>query len=134
MFITIFSDTIKFKYKSKNWQYKFDEIKELGLVRKKKEYFLESIAFIAVTAAAYCCMIFTDMMDLYCIIATVVCYACIIIARFHNASEFIYFVYVKDIYQKETRIKIESNDRFLIGRQIDQYLYFQFERSIKNTA
>jgi hypothetical protein len=57
MFITIFSDTIKFKYKSKNWQYNFDEIKELGLLRKKKEYFLESIAFIAVTAVVYCCMI-----------------------------------------------------------------------------
>ncbi|MFB9110818.1 hypothetical protein [Flavobacterium gyeonganense] len=133
MFITIFSDTIKFNYKSKNWQYNFDEIKELGLLRKRKKYFLENSAFIAVTAVAYYCMIFTDMMDLYYIIPTILCYAFIIIARF-DSSEFIYFVFVKDIYQKETRIKIEANDRFLIGRQIDQYLDFQFERNIKSTA
>ncbi|MEL1254376.1 hypothetical protein AAEO57_11355 [Flavobacterium sp. DGU38] len=134
MFITIFSDTIKLHYKSKNWQYHFDEIKELGLLKKKKKYFLENGVFIAVTAVAYYCMIFTDLMDLYYIIPTLLCYVFIIIARFDKPSEFVYFVIVKDIYRKEIRIKIDLKDRLPIGKQIDQYLDFQFERNIKKTA
>ncbi|HEX8014206.1 MAG TPA: hypothetical protein VF465_03150 [Flavobacterium sp.] len=134
MFITIFTDTIKFHYKSKNWQYDFDEIKELGLLKKKKKYFLENGAFIAVTAAAYYCMIFSDLTDLYYIIPTLVCYVFIIIARFDNTSEFVYFFFVKDIYKKEIRIKIAEKDRPLIGEQIDHFLDLQFERSIKKTA
>ncbi|WP_163408273.1 hypothetical protein [Flavobacterium ajazii] len=134
MFITIFTDTIKFHYKSKNWQYHFDEIQELGLLKKKKKYFLENGAFIAVTIVAYYCMIFTDIVDLYYIIPTLLCYVFIIIARFDNPSEFAYFVFVKDIYRKEIRIKIASKDRLLIGKQIDRYLDLQFERNIKKTA
>ena len=134
MFITIFTDKIKFHYNSKNWQYHFDEIQELGLLKKKKKYFLENGVFITVTAVAYYCMIFTDLIDLYYIITTLLCYTFIIILRFDNPSEFVYFVFVKDIYRKEIRIKIASKDRLLIGKQIDHYLDLQFERNIKKTA
>ncbi|MGO4770243.1 hypothetical protein ACEN2I_01145 [Flavobacterium sp. W22_SRS_FK3] len=134
MFITIFTNEIKFHYKSKNWQYHFDEIKELGLLKKKKKYFLENLAFITVTTIAYYCMIFSSLVDLYYIIPTLLCYTFIIIARLDEPSEFVYFVFVKDIYKKEIRIKIASKDRFLIGKQIDHYLDFQFERNIKKTA
>jgi hypothetical protein len=134
MFITLFTDTIKFHYKSKNWQYHLDEIKELGLLKKKKKYFLENGAFIAITAVAYYCMIFTDLMELYYIIPTLLCYTFIIILRFDNPSEFVYFVFVKDIYRKEIKIKIATKDRPLIGEQIDHFLDLQFERSIKKTA
>ncbi|EJL61282.1 hypothetical protein [Flavobacterium sp. CF136] len=134
MFVTIFPDKIKFHYKSKNWHYHFDEIKELGLIKREKKYFLENGAFIAVTAVAYYCMIFSNLMDLYYIIPTLLCYTFIIIARFNDSSEFVYFVFVKDIYQKEIRIKIASKDRLQIGKQIDLYFDLQFERNIKKTA
>ncbi|MHC0447498.1 hypothetical protein ACWA1F_18965 [Flavobacterium sp. 3-218] len=132
--LTIFSDKVRFRYKSKNWQYQFDEIKELGLLKKKRKYFLENGAFIAVTIATYYCMIFSDLMDLYYIIPALLCYTLIIIARFGNKAEFVYFIFVKDIYQNEIRTKIAPKDRALVGKQIDYYLDLQFERSIKKTA
>ncbi len=127
--LTIFSDKVRFRYKSKNWQYK-----ELGLLKKKKKYFLENGAFIAVTAATYYCMLFSNLMDLYYIIPAILCYALIIAARFGNKDEFVYFVFVKDIYQNEIRTRIAYKDRALVGKQIDYYLDLQFERSVKRTA
>lgn len=132
--LTILSDKVRFTYKSKNWQYQFNEIKKLGLLRKKKKYFLENTALTAVTAATYYCMIFSDLMDLYYIIPAILCYTLIIIARFNNEAEFVYFIFVKDIYQNEIRMKIAPEDRRLVGKQIDSYLDLQFERSIKRTA
>ena len=132
--LTIFSDKVRFRYKSKNWQYQFDEIKELGLLKKKKKYFLENGAFIAVTATTYYCMLFSNVMDLYYIIPAILCYSLIIAIRFGNKAEFVYFVFVKDIYQNEIRAKIENKDRILIGKQIDSYIDLQFERSVKRTA
>ncbi|MCV2483659.1 hypothetical protein OD917_01890 [Flavobacterium sp. SH_e] len=132
--LTIFSDKVRFRYKSKNRQYQFDEIKEIGLLKKKKKYFLENGAFIAVTAVTYYCMIFSDLMDLYYIIPAILCYTLIIVFRFSNSKESVYFVFVKDIYQNEIRTKIEAKDRVLVGKQIDHYLDLQFERSIKRTA
>ena len=132
--LTIFSDEVRFCYKSKNWQYQFDEIKELGLLKKKKNYFLENGAFMAVTGVAYYCMLFSNLMDLYYIIPALLCYAFIIVARFGNKTEFVYFVFVKDIYQNEIKTKIAPKDRALIGKQIDYYLDLQFERSIQRTA
>lgn len=132
--LTIFSDKVRFRYKSKNWQYQFDEIKEIGLLKKKKKYFLENGAFIAVTAVTYYCMIFSDLMDLYYVIPAILCYTIIIALRFSNPKESVYFVFVKDIYQNEIRTKIEAKDRVLVGKQIDHYLDLQFERSIKRTA
>lgn len=132
--LKIFPDKIRFDYKSKNWQYEFDEIKEIGLLKKKKKYFLENGAFIAVTATAYYCMIFSNLMDLYYIIPTLLSYTLIIAARFKTKTDFVYFVFVKDIYKNEIRTKIASKDRLLIGKQIDQYLDLQFERNIGRTA
>ena len=132
--LTIFSDKVRFRYKSKNWQYQFDEIKELGLLKKKKKYFLENAAFIAVTATTYYCMLFSNLMDLYYIIPAILCYAFIIAIRFSNKAEFVYFVFVKDIYQNEIRTKIAAKDRMLVGKQIDSYLDLQFEKSVKRTA
>lgn len=132
--LTFFSNEVRFRYKSKNWQYQFDEIKELGLLKKKRKYFLENGAFIAVTAAAYYCMLFSTMMDLYYIIPAILCYAFIIAIRFSNKAEFVYFVFVKDIYQNEIRTKIALKDRAMVGKQIDYYLDLQFERSIQKTA
>ena len=79
-------------------------------------------------------MLFSNLMDLYYIIPALLCYAFIIVARFGNKDEFVYFVFVKDIYQNEIRTKIEPEDRVLIGKQIDSYLDLQFERSIQRTA
>lgn len=132
--LTIFPDKIRFHYKSESWQYNFDEIKEIGLLKKKKKYFLENGAFIAVTAAAYYCMIFFDLENLYYIIPAIFCYSLIAAATFNDKEESIYFVFVKDIYKNKIRTKIESKDRTLIGKQIDYYLELQFERSIKRTA
>ncbi len=132
--LTIFHDEIRFCYKSKNWQYHFDEIKKLGMLRKKKKYFLENGIFIAVTASAYYCMIFSDIMELYYIIPALLCYTLIIISRLKNPSEFNYFVIVKDVYQNEIISKIEAKDRAMIRRQIDHFKELRFERYIKNTA
>ncbi|WP_278020734.1 hypothetical protein [Flavobacterium ginsengisoli] len=73
-------------------------------------------------------------MDLYYIIPAILCYALIIVARFSNKAEFVYFVFVKDIYKNEIRTKIALKDRKLVGKQIDAYLDLQFERSVKRTA
>lgn len=132
--LTVFSDKVRFRYKSKNWQYQFDEIKEIGLLKKKKKYFLENGVFLAVTAATYYCMLFSNLMDLYYIIPAILCYSFIIAIRLGNKAEFIYFVFVKDIYQNKKRTKIATKDRILVGKQIDSYLDLQFERSVKRTA
>ncbi|MCM0668169.1 hypothetical protein [Flavobacterium tyrosinilyticum] len=132
--LTVFSDKVRFRYKSKNWQYQFDEIKEIGLLKKKKKYFLENGVFLAVTAATYYCMLFSNLMDLYYIIPAILFYSFIIAIRLGNKAEFIYFVFVKDIYQNKIRTKIATKDRILVGKQIDSYLDLQFERSVKRTA
>ncbi|BDU27462.1 MULTISPECIES: hypothetical protein [unclassified Flavobacterium] len=134
MSLTIFRDKIRFHYKSKNWQYQFDEIKEIGLLKKKKKYFLENSVFIAVTAVTYYCMIFSDIIDVYYIIPAVLCYSLVIIAWFREKTEFNYFVFVKDVYKNKIRTKIKAEDRVLISRQIDHFLDLQFERSIGRTA
>ncbi|WP_427874859.1 hypothetical protein [Flavobacterium sp. MMS24-S5] len=132
--LTVFSDKVRFRYKSKNWQYHFDEIKEIGLLKKKKKYFLENGAFLAVTAATYYCMLFSNLIDLYYIIPAILCYSFILAMRFWNKAEFAYFVFVKDIYQNKIRTKIATKDRILVGKQIDSYIDLQFERSVKRTA
>lgn len=132
--ITITPDKIKFCYESNTWQYDFDEIKELGILKKKKTYFMQNGAFIIVTAIAYYCMIFSNLPDLYYIIPVLFCYTFIIISRFYNPAKFVYFVLVRDVYQKEIKTKIALKDRFLIGKQIDHYLDLKFERNIKKMA
>ncbi|MFB9076785.1 hypothetical protein ACFFLS_23780 [Flavobacterium procerum] len=134
MFITLTSDKITFRFKSKQWHYHFDEIKELGLVRRKKMFYLENTAFAAVTAITYYFMIFTNVSDLYYIIPAVLCYTILVIARFYHTDEFVYLVMIKDVYDNEKRIKIASNDRLLIGKQIDSFLELQFNQNIKKTA
>jgi len=133
MFISLTHDQVQFCYGSQNWQYSFNEIVELGLLKKKRTYLFENGAFISVTALAYYCMIFTNLMELYYIIPALLCYAFLIILRFHNNTEFDYFVIVKDIYQKETKVKINASDRPMIGRQIDNYLNFEFNRVLQQT-
>ena len=131
MFISLTHDQVQFQYGSKQWQYNFNEIVELGLLKKKKTYLFENGAFMAVTVLAYYCMIFTNVMELYYLIPTLLCYSFLIILRFNNKTEFDYFVIVKDIYKKETKVKINALDRPMIGKQIDQYLNFEFERILK---
>ncbi|MDR6763232.1 hypothetical protein J2Y38_003451 [Flavobacterium sp. 2755] len=133
MFISLTHDQVQFQYGSKQWQYNFNEIVELGLLKKKKTYLFENGAFTAVTVLAYYCMIFTNVMELYYLIPTLLCYSFLIVMRFNNKSEFDYFVIVKDIYKKETKVKISALDRPAIGKQIDQYLNFEFERILKTT-
>jgi hypothetical protein len=134
MFITITSNQVHFRYGKNRWQYAFDEIDELGIVRRKKTYFLENLLFILVTAVAYYCMIFTHMADLYYIIPALLCYTILIILRFHDTVEFEYSVLVRDCFQQEIKIKIKASDRNIIGKQIDQYLNLQFDRMVKRTA
>ncbi|WDF62376.1 hypothetical protein [Flavobacterium sp. KACC 22763] len=132
--LTIFSDKVRFRYKSKNWQYQFDEIKELGLLKKKKKYFLKNVTFIALNIVAYYCMLFFNLIDMYYSIPAILCYLFIMAVSFNTKAEFVYFVFVKDIYQNEIKTKIAPRDRRLIGKQIDYYLDLQFERSIQRTA
>lgn len=134
MFVTLTPNQVHFRYGKNQWQYTFDEIVELSILRRKKTYFLVNTLFILVTAIAYYCMIFSDIIDIYYIIPTLLCYTFLIILRFNDRSEFEYSVLVRDIYEKEITIKIKTEDRNLIGRQIDQYLNLQFDRMIKKTA
>ena len=128
MFISLTHDQVQFYYGSPRWQYNFNEIEELVLFKKKKTYLLINGAFIAVTALAYYCMLFTDLMDLYYVIPTLLCYTILIVLRLHTKIEFEYYVIVKDIYQKEIKVKIDVMDRPLIGKQIDQYLNHEYYR------
>jgi hypothetical protein len=134
MSLTLTSNQVHFLYGKNQWSYAFDEITELGIVRKKKTYFLINSAFILVTALAYYCMIFSDMIDLYYIIPALLCYTFLVILRFHDNTEFQYHVIVRDRYEKEIIIRIKTEDRHIIGKQIDQYLNLQFDRMIKKTA
>ncbi|OXA99217.1 hypothetical protein [Flavobacterium pectinovorum] len=131
MFITLTHDQVRFYYGSEHWQYNFDEIVELGLLKKKKSYFLENIVFLIVTAFAYYFIIFSNFAELYYIIPTLLCYTILIILRFPKNIEFDYYVIVKDIYQKETKIKIKALDRTKIGKQIDQYLSLKFDQILQ---
>jgi hypothetical protein len=133
MFISLTHDQVQFHYGSLQWQYNFNEIEELILLKKKKTYLLINGAFITVTALAYYCMLFTDLMDLYYVIPTLLCYTILIILRLHTKIEFEYYVIVKDIYQKEIKVKIDVMDRPLIGKQIDQYLNHEYYRILHQT-
>ncbi|TCN54607.1 hypothetical protein D0809_18225 [Flavobacterium circumlabens] len=130
MFFTLTHDQIQFCYGSKRWQYSFNEIVELGLLKKKKSYLLENGAFIAITAIAYYCMVFSNLMEMYYIVPTLLCYTIIIISRFHASIDAEYYVIVKDVYKKEIRVKIKNLDRPVIGKQIDQYLNLEFDRMV----
>ncbi|MRX38524.1 hypothetical protein GJU43_04505 [Flavobacterium sp. LC2016-23] len=131
MFFTLTHDQVQFCYGSKRWQYSFNEIVELGLLKKKKSYFLENGVFIAITAIAYYCMVFSDLMEMYYIVPTLLCYTIIIISRFHTDIDAEYYVIVKDVYKREIRVKIKNLDRPVIGKQIDQYLNLEFDRMVQ---
>ncbi|MBF4516761.1 hypothetical protein IRZ71_10415 [Flavobacterium sp. ANB] len=133
MFITLTHDQVQFYYGSEHWQYNFNEIVELGLLKKKKSYLFENSVFVTVTALAYYFLIFSDIVELYYIIPVLLCYTILIILRFHNDPEFDYYVIVKDIYKKEIKTKINAFDRPAIGKQIDQYLNLKFDRILQIT-
>jgi len=133
MFITLTHDQVQFYYRSEHWQYAFNEIVELGLLKKKKSYLFENISFIIVTVFAYYFMIFSDFAELYYIIPTLLCYTILVILRFPKNIEFEYYVVVKDIYKKETKIKINALDKIKIGKQIDQYLNLRFDQILQTT-
>ncbi|MNY40454.1 hypothetical protein [Flavobacterium sp. 245] len=134
MFLTITSTHVHFCYRKERWNYAFDEIIELGLIRKKKNYFLINAIFIAVTASAYYCMLFTKTADLNYIIPALLAFTVLTILRFHNPAEFDYYVLVRDCYQKEIIVKIRSKDKNKIGKQIDEFFNLQFERMTMQTA
>lgn len=133
MFFTLTHDQVQFQYGSNRWQYGFNEIAELGLLKKKKTYLLENTVFIIVTALAYYCMVFSNLSELYYISPTLLAYTILIILRFYNDIEFEYYVIVKDIYKKETKVKIKGLDRPVIGKQIDHYLNVNFDRLLQKT-
>ncbi|MFQ6601426.1 hypothetical protein [Flavobacterium sp. C3NV] len=133
MFITLTHDQVQFQYGSNQWQYSYNEIVELGLLKKKKSFLLENCAFIAVTALAYYCMVFSNLSELYYIGPTLILYTILIILRFHNDIEFEYYVIVRDIYKKETKVKINGVDRPVIGKQIDHFLNLNFNRLLQKT-
>jgi len=133
MFLTLTHDQVLFYYGSEQWQYNFNEILELGLLKKKKSYHLENIAFLLVTLFAYYFMIFSNFAELYFIIPTLLCYTILVILRFPKNKEFDYYVVVKDIYNKEIKIKISAFDKIKIGKQIDQYLSLKFNHILQTT-
>ncbi|MBF4471361.1 MULTISPECIES: hypothetical protein [Flavobacterium] len=130
MFTILTYNNVQFRYGSKSWNYTFDEIEELSLVKKNKSYSKENFAFISVTALAYYFMLFSNLMDLYYIIPAILCYSVIITLRFHDTSKFEFYVFVKDIYNKETIIKIKTTDRTKIGKHIDLYLDLKFKKLV----
>lgn len=134
MFITLTSDQVQFNYGSKRWQYPFEKIEQLAILKKKKIYFLENAIFFAITALAYYAMVFSDLNEMYYILPTLFCYTIIIIFRFHNPSDFEYYVLVRDVYQKETKVKIKVVHKNIIGKQIDEYLDFEYHRILKKNA
>ncbi|MCV9927907.1 hypothetical protein OIU83_09600 [Flavobacterium sp. LS1R49] len=134
MFINLTNDNVEFHYKSKRWKYAIDEIVELGILKKKKKYLLENGAFIIVTVFAYYCMLFSNLIELHYILPTILFYAVIIILRFHDSSEFEYYVIVRDIYKKEIKIKIKALDKRTISKQIDQYLSLKFNLIVHKSA
>ncbi|WP_264537967.1 hypothetical protein [Flavobacterium sp. N1736] len=133
MFITLTHDQVQFYYGSEHWQYNFNEVVELGLLKKKRSFFLENSAFVAITAVAYYFMVFSDLVELYYIIPTLLCYTILIILRFYTNIEFDYYVIVKDVYKKETKIKINPLDRTTIAKQIDQYSSLKFDQILQRT-
>jgi hypothetical protein len=134
MSITLTSDQVHFQYGKNCWNFTFDEIAELGILRKKKTYIFVNASFILVTVMAYYCMIFSHLVDMYYIIPTLLCYSLLTIIRFHDNVEFEYYVLLRHIDKKEIKVKIKASDRHCIGKQIDQYLDIQFDRMIKKTA
>lgn len=134
MFITFTTTQVHFCYGKNKWYYAFEEIIELGFIRKKKKYFLTNFAFALVTLSAYYCMIFTRIPDLYYIIPSLFAFTILIVLRFHDKAEFNYYVLVRDCYQKERLVKIKNKDKNAIGKQIDAFQNIQFEHTIKKTA
>lgn len=133
MSIILTHDQVQFYYGSEHWKYNFNEIAELGLLKKKRSYLFENSAFIAITAFAYYFVIFSDIAELYYIIPILLCYTILIILRFPKSSEFDYYVVVKDIYKKETKVKINPLDKSKIGKQIDQFLSLKFDHILQTT-
>jgi len=134
MFITLTSDQVQFNYGSKQLHYQFEEIAQLTLLKKKKIYFLENATFIAITALAYYIMVFSDVNEMYYIVPTLFCYTIIIVLRFQNPSEFEYYLVVRNIYQKETKIKIKAEHKNIIAKQVDAYLDVAYHRILKKNA
>lgn len=134
MFLKLTSTHVHFTYRKKKWRYSFDEIIELGLIRKKKNYFFVNLLFFLVTIVAYYCMFFTKIKDLNYIIPALIAFSILIIIRFHNSSEFDYYVVVRDCYQKEIVIKIKIEDKNCVDKQITEFSNLQFERITKKTA
>lgn len=132
MILTLMHNKVLFHYGTKKWQYSFNEISSLGLIRKKKTFYLEDGSFIAVTVLGYYCMFFTDIVDLYYLTPITLFYTIIIILRF-NSAEFKYYVLVQDIYGKQTKVKIKAVDKPKIRKQIDVYLNQKFEQSLQKS-
>ncbi|MWB93258.1 hypothetical protein GON26_02710 [Flavobacterium sp. GA093] len=134
MFITLTPDQVQFNYGTKRWQYPFGDILELAILKKKKTYFFENAAFIAVTALGYYAMLFSDLTEMYYIVPTLLGYSIITILRFHDTSESVYFVIVRDRCQKEIKVKIKTEDKNLIEKQINDYLDLEYHRILKKNA
>lgn len=77
-------------------------------------------------------MFFSDIIDIYYLAPTILCYTVIITIRF-NSAEFKYYVLVQDIYGKQTKIKIKAVDKQKIRKQIDVYLNQKFEQSLQKS-
>ncbi len=134
MFLTFTQTEVHFCYNKKKWQYTFDEIIELGLIRKKRNYFLINVLFVLVTVATYYCMLFTKIADMYYVIPALLSFTILIILRFQDSAEFDYYVLVRDCYQKEIIVKIKGKDKNYMSKQIEEYVNIQFERITKKTA
>jgi hypothetical protein len=134
MFLTFTQTQVHFCYSKKKWQYTFDEIIELGLIRKKRNYFSINVLFVLVTVATYYCMLFSKIADMYYVIPALLSFTILIILRFHDTAEFNYYVLVRDCYQKEIIVKIKGKDKNYMSKQIKEYVNIQFERITKKTA
>jgi hypothetical protein len=132
--ITLTHDQVRFYYGSEHWQYNFNEIVELGLLKKKKSFLLENSAFAAITALACYFMVFSDLVELYYIIPILLCYTILIILRFHTNIEFDYYVIVKDVYKKQIKVKIKPFDRTAIAKQIDQFLSLKYDQILQKNV
>ncbi len=129
MFITYTPQAVQFQYGIKGWQYTFNEIAEIGIVRKRKRYSIRNFIFITVAALLYYYLFFTDLKCFYLAIALIACFAAIVFFWFHNPDEFTYYLLVRDKKKKETKIKIKARDRHIIRKQLEYYEKLNFDRA-----
>jgi len=130
MFITYTAHSVQFQYGAKGWQYDFNEIAKLGILRKRKSHIIENIISAIGCALVYYYLFFTDWDYAYAVVPLLLCFAVLLYFLFLRRSEFAYYIMVQDTNQKQTRIRIKAGDRHIIRRELEHYENIDFKRTL----